>query len=135
VDDFQGAGLQIDVGPSQPEELPTPEAEAQREDVQRTERLFVSGGEDGPRLRDGQAAVDLVLGAALTLTSLATLRGTISSRTAISSAFLRTAWMDWTMRIDSCEAQHSGLSCARSAGFRETRPSRFGSTGMSRVRG
>jgi len=45
-------------------------------------------------------------------TKPATLRGMISSRTAISSAFLRTAWMDWTMRTDSCEAQHSGLGCA-----------------------
>jgi hypothetical protein len=62
VDDFEGAGLQVDFGSPQAEKLAATEAEAEGQDVERAERFVVGGGEDGTGLWDGQAAVDLVLG-------------------------------------------------------------------------
>src|SRR5690606_16253144 len=62
LDHFQLAGLKVDVRPAEPEELPAAQAEAERQDVQRVEPVVPSGLEDGTSLRDGQAAIDLVLG-------------------------------------------------------------------------
>ena len=53
----------------------------------------------------------------VTLTSFATLRGSNSSRTADSSALRSTACIDWIIRTESLDWQHSGCLSAQQRGW------------------
>jgi hypothetical protein len=57
-------GHQVDVFPTQPEQLPATQAEAERQDVERVEPFVFCRVEDGTGLSDGEPAVDLVFGGA-----------------------------------------------------------------------
>ncbi|GAA4197193.1 hypothetical protein GCM10022252_45760 [Streptosporangium oxazolinicum] len=62
LDHFEFRAVEVDVHPAEPEQLPASQPEAERQDVEGRQPVLVSGLEDQARLRDGQAAVDLVLG-------------------------------------------------------------------------
>src|SRR5262249_46387245 len=62
LDDLELGPGQINVLPMETEQLPAPQAEEDRQDIDRVQPLPVRGAEHSPGMLDCQAAVDLVPG-------------------------------------------------------------------------